>query len=156
MRAGCWKALRRVVPAGANRRVAEEGSSDDARLLAHCIVEAATRCGGVDFVVANARESTDMGEPVVMRGCMEQRAPLPGPCQAFAANAAVPRIVSRGGRAVYLELILNERAMEACDMTVGGGQAETTMGASKKFALVVVTKGCRRDRARTREASDWI
>jgi hypothetical protein len=134
MRAGCWKTLRRVVPAGANRRAAEEGNSDDARLLAHCIVETAAVDVGVDFVVANALESIDMGEVVVMRGCMEQRAPLPGPCQAFAANAADPRIVSRGGRAVYLEMILYVRAIEAIDMAVGGGQAETARRASKSSA----------------------
>jgi hypothetical protein len=72
MRAGCWKALRRVVPAGANSRAAEEGNSDDARLLAHCIVETAEVEVGVDFTVANALESTNMGELVVMRGRMEQ------------------------------------------------------------------------------------
>lgn len=115
MRAGCWKALRRAVPAGASRRAAEEGNSDDARLLAHCVVHA-----GVGFAVANALYSTDTGELVVVRGCMEESAPLPGPCQAFAANAAVPRIVSRGGRAVYLELFLNGRTMEAFDMALGG------------------------------------
>lgn len=155
MRAGCWKTLRRVVPAGANRRAADGGNSDAVRLPAHCILETAVADVGADFAVAKALESTEMGELVVMRGRMEQRAPLPGPCQAFAANAAVPRIVSRGGRAVYLKLMLDVRAMEAFDMVLGGGQAETAMGASKKFALVV-TKGCRRDRARTREASDWI
>lgn len=107
------------MPAGASRRAAE-GNSDDARLLAHCAVEAVLMHAGVGFAVANALYSTDMGELVVVRGCMEERAPFPGPCQAFAANAAVPRIVSRGGRAVYLELFLNGRTMEAFDMAVGG------------------------------------
>lgn len=107
------------MPAGVNRGAAQEGNSDDARLLAHCIVETAVGDVGVDFPVANALESTVMGELVVMRGCMEQNAPLPGPCQAFAANAAGPRIVSRGGRAVYLELLLDVRGMEAIDMAVG-------------------------------------
>jgi hypothetical protein len=97
MRMGCWKTLRRVVPAGANRRAVEEGSSDDAHLLAHCACEV-VRCAGVCFV-GNALDSTDMGEVMAMRGCMdENRAPFPEPCQALAAKAAVPRIVMRGRR----------------------------------------------------------
>ena len=103
-----------------NRGAAQEGNSDDARLLAHCIVERAVADLDIDLVVANALESTVMGELVVMRGCMEQSAPLPGPCQVFAANAAGPRIVSRDGQVVYLELVLDVRGMEAIDMAVGG------------------------------------
>ena len=84
------------------------GNNDDAHLLAHCAVEMVVLYAGVGPVVANALDSTDMGELVVMRGCMkENRAPFPGPCQALATKAAVPRIMSRGRRAVYLELILN-------------------------------------------------
>lgn len=116
MRCGCWKTLRRVVPAGANRR-AEEGNSDDAHLLALGTCKVAMYVG-VDFVV-NALDSTDTGEDVVVRGCMkESRAPFPAPCQAFAAKAAVPRIVWRGRRAVYLILKVTWRTMEAFDMTV--------------------------------------
>ena len=67
-RAGCWKALRRVVPAGANRKAEEVGNNDDAYLLAHCAVAVAVWYAGVGFAVANALDSTDMGELVVMRG----------------------------------------------------------------------------------------
>ena len=120
MRAGCWKTLRRAVPAGANRRAAEVGNSDDAHLLAQCACVLVLLYADVDFV-ANALESTDMGELVIMRGCIEEiRAPFPGPCQALAAKAAVPRIVSRGRRAVYLDLSVSGRTMGAFDMAVGG------------------------------------
>jgi hypothetical protein len=106
------------MPAGANRRADEVGNSDDAHLLVHCavgVVVVLLYMG--DGFVANALESTDMGELVVMRGCMEEnRAPFPGPCQALAVKAAVPRIVSRGRRAVYLDLIVNGRTMRAFDM----------------------------------------
>lgn len=105
------------MPAGANRRADEVGNSDDAHLLVHCAAGMVVVLNmGVGFV-ANALESTDMGELVVMRGCVEEnRAPFPGPCQALAVKAAVPRIVSRGRRAVYLDLIVNGRTMGAFDM----------------------------------------
>ncbi len=105
-----------MVPAGANRKAEKVGSDDDAVRLAQCIVDAVL-CVGAGFTVVNALDSTDMGELVVMRGCMvENRAPLPEPCQAFAAKAAVPRIVTRRRRSVYLELILNGRTVRALDM----------------------------------------
>lgn len=105
-----------MVPAGANRRAAEAGGKDDAHLLAHRAVEAVLYTG-VGFVVVNALDSTDMGELVVMRGCMEEnRAPVLGPIHALAARAADPRMVSRGRRAVYLMLILDGRTMGAFDM----------------------------------------
>lgn len=111
------------MPAGANRRAAEVGNSDDAHLLAQCacvLVLVLLLYADVGFV-ANALESTDMGELVIMRGCIEEiRAPFPGPCQALAAKAAVPRIVSRGRRAVYLDLSVSGRTMGAFDMAVGG------------------------------------
>lgn len=111
--------MRRAVPAGANRKAAGEGNNDDAHLLAHRVTDVVVLYAGAGLV-ANALESTDSGDVVVMRGCMEDtKAPFPGPCQALAAKAAVPRIVSRSGQAVYLELILNWRTMGAFDMAVG-------------------------------------
>lgn len=71
MRAGCWKAFRRVVPTGANRRVEDAGNKDDdAHLRVHCAAEAAEIYDGVDvgFVEANALDNTATGELVVMRG----------------------------------------------------------------------------------------
>lgn len=107
MRMGFWKTLRRVVPTGANRKAAEEGNSDDAHLLPHCAMELGLMCVDVEFV-ANALGNTDMGEFVIIRGCIEEkRAPFPAPCQALAAKAAVPRIVSRGRRAIYLNMNVN-------------------------------------------------
>lgn len=100
MRADCWKTLRRVVPAGASPRAAEEGNSDDAHAVARaCEV---VKCADIGLV-ANALDSTDMGDVVDVRGCTEEnRAPFPGPCQALAAKAAVPRIVSRAdGRSTW-------------------------------------------------------
>lgn len=118
MRIGCWNTLRRVVPAGANRRAAEEGNNDDAHLLACCAIELGLMCVGVDFV-ANALDNNDMDEVVVVRGCIEdKRAPFPAPCQALAARAAVPRIVSRGRRAIYLDTNVNWCTIEAFDMAV--------------------------------------
>ena len=118
MRMGCWNTSRRVVPAGANRRAAEEGNNDDAYLFAHCAIELGFMCAVVDLV-ANALDNNDMGEVIVVRGCIEEtRAPLPAPCQALAAKAAVPRIVSRGRRAIYLDMNVNWCTIEALDMAV--------------------------------------
>jgi hypothetical protein len=114
---GCWKTLRRVVPAGTNRRAVEEGSSDDAHLRAHCACGVA-KCASVGFV-AKALNKTENGEVVVVRGCIDEKtAPFPGPCQALAARAAVPRIVTQGKRSVYLNLNANGRTMKAFDMAV--------------------------------------
>lgn len=66
MRAGCWKALRRVVPKAADRSVGDAGNNDDdAHRRVHCV---AVLYGEVGFDVANALDSTLMGEFVVMRG----------------------------------------------------------------------------------------
>lgn len=107
-----------MVPRAANRRAGDPGNNDDAHRRVHCV---ATLYDEVGFDVANALDSTFMGDFVVMRGWAEKdRAPpLPEPCQALAANAAVPRIISRGRRTFYLELLLDGRLMEALDMARG-------------------------------------
>jgi hypothetical protein len=65
---------------------------------------------GAGFVV-KVRERRGCAGSV--RGCMwAKKAPVPGPCQAFAAKAAVRRI------ALYLEIKLEGLPMRAFDMAV--------------------------------------
>jgi hypothetical protein len=55
-----------VVPKAANRRAGDAGNNDDdAHRRVHCVAVVFDR---VDFVVANALDSTLIGEFVVMRG----------------------------------------------------------------------------------------
>ena len=50
----------------------------------------------------------------------EKRAPVPGPCQAFAEKPSGSRIVVGGQTAVYLILRVKRRSMDALNMALGG------------------------------------
>lgn len=55
------------------------------------------------------------------RGCMcEKRAPVPGPCQAFAEKPSGPRIVDGGQTGVYLVRTVKRHSIDALDMALGG------------------------------------
>lgn len=50
----------------------------------------------------------------------EKRAPVPGPCQAFAEKPSGPRIVAGGQTGVYLIRRVERRSVDALNMALGG------------------------------------
>jgi len=89
IRMGCCRPLRRVLPAARERKPAEAGKRHAAQLL--CGIEALFGgCMGEGFEAKVLDMACDG-----VRGCImcENRAPLPGPCQAFAEIPNEPRIV---------------------------------------------------------------
>jgi hypothetical protein len=80
-----------VVPAIANRSIDDGGKRHDAQLLDGVL---AIEAFGMGLVVNGL---TMAGVVVEMRDCMcEKRAPLPGPCQAFAEKASGARMACGG------------------------------------------------------------
>jgi hypothetical protein len=80
-----------VVPAIANRSIDDGGKRRDAQLLVGVL---AIEAFGMGLVVKGLAMA---GVVVEKRDCMcEKRAPLPGPCQAFAEKASGARMACEG------------------------------------------------------------
>ena len=91
MRAGVCRPLLRVVPATASRSMDDGAKRDGAQLFGDALGIEAFGIGVV------AKDLEMAGVVVEMRDCIfEKRAPLPGPCQAFAEKASGARMAGRG------------------------------------------------------------
>lgn len=102
-----------MVPAIANRRIDDGAKRDGAQLFGDALGIEAFGIGVV------AKDLEKAGAVVEMRDCIfENRAPLPGPCQAFAEKASGARMAARGRRGGYRTYRSNWDVIEAFDMAM--------------------------------------